>query len=151
MVDKLDVEFVPLKDACTAFGLNKSSTGIQAQSLNNSRVGGSVHVNAEQVSRIVCKHVWGTSFLMIRWIGSVGAFRRAVMKQELCQTYRNIACATSTVTIKHDHSHTITHAHTTLIQMAIRTRLTCGSGLVNNQTVAERSFAVPEFHLPSLL
>ena len=27
MVDKLDVEFVPLKDACTAFGLNKSSKG----------------------------------------------------------------------------------------------------------------------------
>ena len=25
MVDKLDIEFVPLKDACTAFGLNKSS------------------------------------------------------------------------------------------------------------------------------
>ena len=25
MVDKLDVEFVPLKDACTAFGSNKSS------------------------------------------------------------------------------------------------------------------------------
>ena len=27
MVDKLEVEFVPLKDACTAFGLNKSSKG----------------------------------------------------------------------------------------------------------------------------
>ena len=27
MVDKLDVEFMPLKDGCTAFGLNKSSKG----------------------------------------------------------------------------------------------------------------------------
>ena len=62
-----------------------------------------MHVNAEQVSRIVCKLVWDTSFLMIRWIGSVGAFRRVVMKQELCQTSRDIACATSTVNMKHDH------------------------------------------------
>ena len=36
---------------------------VQAQSLDNSRVGGSVHVNAEQVSIIVCKLVWCTSFL----------------------------------------------------------------------------------------
>ena len=67
-----------------------------------------MHVNAEQVSRIVCKLVWDTSFLMVRWIGSVGAFRRVVMKQELCQTSRNIACATSTVTMKHDH---LAHEH----------------------------------------
>ena len=49
---------------------------IQAKSLNSSRVGGSVHVNAEQVSRFVCKLVWSTIFLTIRWIGPVGAFRR---------------------------------------------------------------------------
>ena len=82
---------------------------------------------------------------MIRWIGSVGTFRRVVMKQELCQTSPNIACATSTVTRKRDHSHTSTHAHTTLIQMAMRTRLTCRSELVCNQTVSEISFAVHEF------
>ena len=39
--------------------------------------------NAEQVTRIVCKLVLSTSFLMIRGIGSVGTFR-VVMKQENC-------------------------------------------------------------------
>ena len=42
-------------------------------------------------------------------------------------------------------------ARTTLIQMALRTQLTCESELVCNQTVAETSFAVPEFFVPSLL
>ena len=35
MVDKLDVEFVPLGDACTAFGLNKSSKGSKRCSNNS--------------------------------------------------------------------------------------------------------------------